>query len=73
MKLSCPKKTSLGETGCLSNLLFTGCSSIQVFNSPLLLNTVSRDTFGTLPFTVQYLCDLRGAMPRHWSLSISHP
>ena len=48
-------------------LLFTGYSSIQFLNSPPFLNIVSRDTFGTLPFAVQYLCDLQGAMPLHWS------
>ena len=45
-------------------LLFTGCSSIQFFNSPPFLNTVSQNTFGTLPLTVQYLCDLRDGIPR---------
>ena len=53
--------------------LFTGCSSIQFFNSPSFLNTVSQDTFGTQPLTVQYLCDLRDAMPRHCSPNTSHP
>ena len=43
-------------------LLFTGCS-----------NTVNQDTFGTLPLTVQYLCDLLDAMPHQWSPSTSHP
>ena len=28
-------KTPLGETGCLDNLYFTGCLSIQFFDSPL--------------------------------------
>ena len=32
-----------------------------------------KNTFGTLPLTVQYLCDLQDAMPCHWSPSISHP
>ena len=36
-------------------------------------NTVSQDTFGTLPLTVQYLGDLRDAMPRYWSPSTSYP
>ena len=45
-------------------LLFTGCSSIQIFNSPPFLNTVSQDTFGNLALTVQYLCDLRDGVPR---------
>ena len=30
-------KTPLGETGCLGNPYFTGCLSIQFFNSPLPL------------------------------------
>ena len=55
------------------SLLFTGCSSIQFFNSPPFPNTVTQDTFGTLPLTVQYLCDLKDAMPHHCSLSTSNP
>ena len=39
-------------------LLFTGSSSIQFFNSPPFPNTVSQDTFGNLPLSVQYLFDL---------------
>ena len=49
------------------SLLFTGFSSIQFLNSPLFLNIVSQNTFGTLPLTVQYLCDLQDVMPLHWS------
>ena len=56
-------KTPIGETGCLS---------IQFFNLPPFLNTVSQDTFGTLPLTVQCLRDLRDVMPLHWSPSTSH-
>ena len=47
------------------SFLFTGCSSVQFLNSPPYPNTVSQETFGTLPFTVQYLCALY-AMPFHW-------
>ena len=46
---------------------------MQFFNLTPLPNTVSQDTFRTLPLTVQYLCDLRDTMPRHWSSSTSHP
>ena len=54
-------------------LLFTGCSSTQFFNSPPFPNTVSKDSFGTLLLTVQYLYDLRDAMPHHWLPSTYHP
>ena len=64
---------------------FTGCSSIQFFHSPPFpnspppppppppLKTVIEAARGYLPLTVQSLCDLRDAMPRHWSPSASHP
>ena len=52
---------------------FTGCSSIQFFNSPPSPNQVSQAARGYLPLTVQRLCDLRETMPRHWSASASHP
>ena len=52
---------------------FTGGSNIQVFNSPLFPNTVSEATLGTLPLTMQQPCDLRDAMPCHWSPGNSHP
>ena len=39
---------------------------------PTFSSTVSQDTFGNLPLTVQYLCDLWDVMPRHWSRSTSH-
>ena len=35
-------------------------------------NTVCQENFGALPLTVQYLCDLRDAMPHHWSPNTSH-
>ena len=54
-------------------LLFTGCSSIQLFKSPPFSSTVSQNTFCTLLLTVQYLSDLQDAMPGHWSPSTSHP
>ena len=51
---------------------FTGCSSIQFFNSPPSPNTVSEAARGTFPLTVQHLCDLREPMTLHWSASASH-
>ena len=67
-------KTPLGETGCSGNhFLFTGCLSIQFFDSPPFPNTVSQAAFGYLPLTVQHLCDLRDAIPHHWSTNASHP
>ena len=68
-------QTPLGETGCLSKLYFllTGCLGIQFFSFTPYPNTVSWATFGYLPHTVQYLCDLQDAMPCHWSPSASHP
>ena len=50
-------------------ILFTGCLSIFL-NHP---NTVPQATYGYLPLIVQYLCDLRGTMPRHSSPGTSHP
>ena len=72
MELSSPQKpnNSLKRNWMLDQLyLFTGCSSIQFFNSPPFPNRVSQGTFGTLPLTMKYLCDLRDAIPRHWSPS----
>ena len=67
-------KTPLGETGCLSNLYyFLAPQASSFLIHPPFLNTVSQDTFGTLSLPVQYLCDLREAMLRHWSPSSSHP
>ena len=55
-------------------LVFTGCSTIQFFNSPPTSpNTVCEAAGRSLPLTVQLLCDLRDAMSFHWSLSASHP
>ena len=51
-------------------LLSTGCSNIQFFNSPPFLEH-SQAARGTKELTVQPLCDLQGAMPRHWSPSAS--
>ena len=39
---------------------------------PFFPNTISQDTFGTLPLTVPYLCDLWNVMPCHWSKNTSH-
>ena len=67
-------KTPLGETGYLSNLYYLLAAQASSFLiHPDIPNTVSQDTFGTLPLTVQYLCDLRDAMSRHWSPSTFHP
>ena len=54
------------------SLFFTASSCIQSFNSSLFPNTVSQDIFGTLPLSVQYLCDLRDTMLCHWLPSTSH-
>ena len=54
-------------------LLFTGCSSIQFFNSPPFPYKVSQDTFWTLPLTVPQFCDLQDAMLRYWSPNTSNP
>ena len=51
----------------------TFCSGIQFFYLPPFPNTASQTTFGYLLLTVQHLCDLQDAMPRHWSPSASHP
>ena len=40
-------------------LLFTGCSSVQSFNSPPIPNMVGQDIFGTPPLTVWCLCGLK--------------
>ena len=53
-------------------LVFTGCSSIQFFNSLPSLNTVNEAALCSLPLTVQPLRDLMGATPHHWSPSASH-
>ena len=67
-------KTSLGETGCLRNLFYLlAAKASSFFNSPPFVLTVSQDTFGTLPLTVQYLTELRDDMPCHCSPSTSHP
>ena len=74
LKMALRDKTPLGETGCLGNPYFlTGCLSIQFFDSLPFPPTVSQTTFGYLLLTVQYLCNLRDAMPRHWSPDASHP
>ena len=71
MELSCPK--NLRSWMLQQPLDFTGCSSIQFLNSPPSPDTVSEAARDYLPLTVQRLCDLRDAMPRHWSPSASHP
>ena len=42
-------------------------------NSPPFPNTISEAVRGYILLTVQCLCDLRDAMPRHCSSSASHP
>ena len=53
-------------------LVFTSCSSIQFFNSLPSLNTVNEAALGSLPLTVQPMCDLMEAKPHHLSPSTSH-
>ena len=59
-------KTPLGETGCLGNPYFTGCLSIQFFNSPLPLTQSVRPPMATYPslcstcVTYGTLCHARG-------------
>ena len=66
-------KTPLGETGCSGNhFLFTGCLSIQFFDSPPF-SQHSQLGCVWLPMTAQHMCDLRDAMPHHCSPSASHP
>ena len=52
-------KTLLGETGCLSNLyyLLAAQASSFLIHRPFL-HTFNQETFGKLPLTVQYLCDI---------------
>ena len=54
-------------------LVFTGCSSIQFFNSPPFPNTVSEAAQSSLLLTVPHRCDLQDTMPRHSSPNASHP
>ena len=54
-------------------LVFTGCSSIQFFNSPPVPNTVSEAAQSSLLLTVPHRCDLQDTMPRHSSPNASHP
>ena len=62
------------KTGCLNNLsyLLTAQASSFLIQPPFL-NAVSKDTFGTPQFTMQYLCHLQDSMPHHWPPSISNP
>ena len=64
-------KAPLGETGSSGNqFLFTGCLSIQFFDS---LPLFQHSQLGCLWLPNIDLCDLRDAMPHHWSPSASHP
>ena len=47
--------------------LFFECLGIQFLIHPPTPDTVSQATYGYLPFTVQHLCYLWGAMPRQRS------
>ena len=67
MELSSPKK--LNKT---FKKIYTAQASRFLIQRGLkkegnFLNTVSENTFGTIPLSVQYLYDLRNFMPRHWS------
>ena len=53
-----------------SLLLTSQAASFSIH--PFFPNTISQDTFGTLPLTVPYLCDLWNVMPCHWSKNTSH-
>ena len=55
-----------------SLLLFTGCSSIQCFNSPSFPEHI-QDKFSTVLLPVKCLCNFLDAMPRYLSPSTSHP
>ena len=54
-------------------LVFTGCSSIQIFNSPPSTNTVSEADWGNLPLTEQQLCGFQDAISLHWLPIASRP
>ena len=67
-------KTHLGETRCFSNFYYLLAAQTSRFLiHSRFPNTVSQDPHGTLLLTAQYLCDLRDAMPRHWSLINCQP
>ena len=70
-ELHSPKR--LNKTPLSNHQTFTGCSSIQFYNSPLSPNTVSEAGHGYQPLTLQRLCDLQDITPRHQSPSASHP
>ena len=53
--------------------LFTVAQVSSCLIHPFSQNTVKQKTFGAQLLTVQYLCELRNAMPRHWSPGTSHP
>ena len=65
-------KTTLGETGCIG---YSYIYLLVAFASRFLIHpkTVSQAIYGYLSLTVQYLCDLRDTMPRHWSPGASQP
>ena len=67
-------KTLLRKNGCFSNLYYLVAAQTSIILiHHRFLNTVIQDTFGILPLTLQYLCDLQDAMPLHLSSSTSHP
>ena len=83
MELSSPKnliklfyalnKTPLEETGYLNSLYYLMVAQASSFVIHLSFpDTVSQNTFATLPLTVQYLFELQDIMPCHWSLITTH-
>ena len=51
---------------------FTDCSRTQFFNFFPSPSTVSEAAQVNPPVNVQHLCDVRNAIPFHWSPSASH-
>ena len=67
-------KTPLGETGWLSHVYcLLAAQASNVLIHPPFPNTVVQEIFGTLPLTLQCLCDIRNVIPCHWSPSTSYP
>ena len=55
-------------------LLFTGCSSIQFFNSPpFLKHSQLGHTWYPTPHCAALIFSQRDAIPCHWSPSVSNP
>ena len=66
-------KTPLGLSGSLGNpyFLLAAHASSSLINPPFP-STVNQTTVGTLPLTMQHLCDLQDTLLLHWSPSTSH-